>query len=164
MKLRGIFGLLCALLLTSTRGNAQEWNWVQRFQGDKSAATDVGIDAAENVYVAGTLSGTNSIGTNGLVSGDGTNLFIAKFDPFGQPLWSMTAGGVLAKMLVASNGSVFVCGNLVLRDAATSQSFSNVMLARLDEGNIVWTEPLPEGATNAGGMTFAPDETLYLIA
>jgi hypothetical protein len=163
MKLRERFCCVCATLVTAACSDAQEWDWVQRFQGDKSAATAVGVDAAQNVYVAGTFAGTNYIGTNRLTGADGGNLFIAKLNPAGEPLWTLTATGTLGKMLVASNGSVFVCGQLWFQSPTTAQWFSNVFVARLDDGNVTWAESLPDGATPGAGMAFAPDESLYVI-
>src|ERR1041385_7612576 len=136
MRLGRIFCLLCAILLTGAFIQAQQWDWVQRFSGDGTIGTAVGVDDAQNVYVAGTFTGTNYIGTNRIASDSSNNVFFAKFDPFGMPLWTTTARGGLNKMLVASNGSVFVCGSLTFSDSATAQSISNMFVARLDEGNV----------------------------
>ncbi len=164
MQPRGIFCLLCTFAFVHFSLHAQQWDWVQRFSGDSTVGTAVGVDEAQNVYVAGTFSGTNYIGTNRITSGAGDNLFIAKFDSFGTPLWTTTASGVLTKMLVASNGSVFVCGNLTLRDSSNVQTSSNVFLARLDEGSVAWMTPLPQGDAAPASMAFGPDETVYVLA
>src|ERR1051325_6940028 len=162
MRLGRIFCLLCAILLTGAFIQAQQWDWVQRFSGDGTIGTAVGVDDAQNVYVAGTFTGTNYIGTNRIASVTNNNVFIAKFDPFGNVLWTVTACGSLTKMLVASNGSVFVCGVLGFNDPTATQFSSNVFVARLDEGNVIWAEPRPDEAV-PGGLAFGPDETVYVL-
>jgi hypothetical protein len=162
MKLRGTFCLLCALLASDATAQAQQWDWVQRFSGDGTAGTAVGVDDAQNVCVAGTFKGTNYIGTNQFTRNTNDNVFLAKFDPLGMPLWTTTASGSLTKMLVASNGSVFVCGSLSFTNPAIGSSISNVSIARMDEGNLTWVEALPENVAGAS-MAFGPDETIYVL-
>jgi hypothetical protein len=155
--------LLGALLFACLCTHAEQWDWVQRFSGESTVGTTVGVDDAQNVYVGGTFRGTNYIGTNLVTRNTNDNVFIAKFDPFGNPLWLVTASGGATKMLVASNGSVFVCGNLSFTNPATGSSVGNVFLVRLDEGEITWSEPPPQGVAGAGGMAFGPDETIYIL-
>jgi len=163
MTPRGIFGLVCLGVLFSVSARAQQWDWVVRFSGDGTLGTAVGVDDAQDVYAAGIFTGTNYIGTNRIASEAGTNVFIAKFASFGVPLWTMTARGALTKMLVASNGSVFVCGALAFDPPAAASSISNIFLARIDEGKVTWTEPLPENVGCAASMAFGPDETIYVL-
>src|SRR5262249_26249161 len=44
-------------------------------------------DSLGNAYFAGRFGGTNSFGTNVLVSSTPGDLFVAKYDPQGQLLW-----------------------------------------------------------------------------
>jgi hypothetical protein len=136
---------------------------VQRFQGDASAGTAVGVDAAQNVYLAGIFTGTNYIGAHKLDSAGGDNLFLAKFDSFGAVQWVITAAGSLNKMLVSSNGAVFICGNLTLHPPAAPTLTSNIMLARLDEGVLAWAH-FRETDISRLNVCFGPDESLFVLA
>jgi hypothetical protein len=153
-----IFCLLAVMALVA-HTRAQQWDWVQRFQGDASAGTAVGVDAAQNVYLAGTFTGTNYIGAHKLDSAKGDNLFLAKFDSFGAVQWVITAAGSLNKMLVASNGAVFICGQLTLHPPAVFESISGVRLVKVEEG---FATPLPV-AGDIVAMNFAPDGTLFQV-
>ncbi len=74
---------------------AGEVLWVQQAGGTE---TDVGaalaVDAAGNVYLTGSFSGTAQFGETNLTSGGGRDMFLAKYDPNGLLRWACAGGGV----------------------------------------------------------------------
>src|SRR5687767_10698270 len=147
MKARGIFCLLCALLFASTFSQAQQWDWVQRFSGD-STGTAIGVDGNQNVYVAGTFSGTNYLGTNQFVSAGSNDVFLLKLNPDGEVAWSISVGGPLNdsvfRMTVTADGAVFLIGDFtiaaLLPESLPSRvhDVDHVFIARVDDGKFTW--------------------------
>jgi len=102
MKSTGkFFWVVCALLFFAASASAQEWDWVQRFSSD-SSGTAIGVDGEQNVYVAGTFTGTNYLGTNRFVSANGSAAFLLKFNPDGEVVWIMTLGGYIGCLVISS--------------------------------------------------------------
>jgi hypothetical protein len=80
------------------------------FQQNSAAAVDPG----GNVFIAGILTGTVDFGGGPLTSAGGQDVFVAKFDPLGNHLWSKRfgdAGDQLAIEIAATDaGGVAVVG------------------------------------------------------
>ena len=173
MKPRGIFCLLAAALNFSTGTHAQQWDWVRRFSGE-SISTAIGLDTNQNVYVAGTFSGTVFMGTNRFVSAGGNDVFLLKMSPEGEINWALGTGGFtndsIQRLVVANDGALFVVGNFtipasLLNDSAHSGDVSNVFVARVDDGRFTWFKTLPgNGAGHGGGVAFAPDGAVWVVA
>lgn len=192
MKSGGIFCVICGLLFISVHTHAQQWDWVQRFSAD-SSGTAIGVDGEQNVYVAGTFTGTNYLGTNRFVSAGGSDVFLLKLNPDGQVEWAVSTGGdgsdSVHRLAVATNGALFVVGNFTITASLLASSFtnqsgnvSNAFVARVDHGKFTWFETLsPEVAglgaivpvdfshfqssvNGVGGVAFGPDESLWVIA
>ena len=51
------------------------------------------VDSNANAYVAGVFSGTATIGGTTLTSAGDYDIFVAKFDTAGSPLWVVRGGG-----------------------------------------------------------------------
>ncbi len=91
--------------------------WSKRF-GDGSAqyVTDVAVDAAENIFVAGSFGGTLDFG-NGmtLVSNVDLDAFLVKLDPNGNPIWVKKFGGAgpdrIESLSLTKNGDPVVGGS-----------------------------------------------------
>lgn len=60
--------------------------------GDNQQGLSVAVDASGNVLVTGVFSGTLDFGLGPLVSAGGGDLFVAKLDPNGVPIWSVSFG------------------------------------------------------------------------
>ncbi len=91
--------------------------WSKRFG---SAAADtahaVHADAAGNIYVAGRFDGTTNLGGGDLASAGSYDIFLAKYSPNGDHLWSKrfgdTGGGDWAQALaVDRSGNVLMAGS-----------------------------------------------------
>ncbi len=166
---------LFPLLFLTSSVNAQQWDWVRRFHGDASLGRAIGLDGNGNVYVAGTFTGTNLIGTNRLVSAGSSDVFIAKFNPDGAVLWSIGTGGPgddsIRSLVVTTNGALFVSGHFSIHPSllgpATNISpvVSNVFLARMDNGRFSWIDAFStEPGGTSGGIALGPDESVWLVA
>lgn len=153
---------------------AQKWDWVNRFVGSGSEVRSVSLDAEENIYIAGTFSGTNQIGTNTFISAGGTDTFVAKFTSTGVPVWAIGTGGtnddVMGRLVVTTNGTVFICGRfdvdagLLAPGASNIISLGNVFAARIDGGKFSWLDASPpDGALYASSAALGHDETLWII-
>jgi len=71
--------------------------WSQAFANAYTQEeASVAVDAADNVYVSGTFSSNLTIGTNVLMpsAGGGLEVFVAKLDKMGQPIWSKAITGL----------------------------------------------------------------------
>ncbi|MEP7122564.1 MAG: hypothetical protein ABJE95_16700 [Byssovorax sp.] len=67
--------------------------WAKRFGDAKDQhGTDARFDAQGNVVVSGFFYGTIDLGGGVLTSAGGADIFVAKFDPNGMPLWSKRFG------------------------------------------------------------------------
>ena len=79
---------LCATKLTG----AHVWSKVFPAQNDQ-LGTSVAVDSAGNVVIAGIFQDTVNFGGGALVSAGANDIFVAKFSPSGQLLWSQRFGG-----------------------------------------------------------------------
>ncbi len=105
-------------------------------------------DAARNLLITGFFSGTNLIGNSNLVSSGSEDIFVAKFDPAGNFLWTRQAGGTgydEGRGIAAdASGNIFVTG--FFQNTATfgntnftSSGQSDVFVAKYDPaGNLLW--------------------------
>lgn len=73
------------------------FQWVRSFGNcDGERDNRLAIDNANNVYVAGGFHGTQSFGTTTLSStNNGIDIFVTKYDQFGNHIWAKRAGGIL---------------------------------------------------------------------
>jgi hypothetical protein len=80
------------LLVCMDSDGTMKWALSQGGQAP-DAGKSVQIDPSGNIYVSGVFSETMNIGANTLRSLGQLDGFIAKYDPFGQPVWITHAGG-----------------------------------------------------------------------
>lgn len=87
--------------------------WSQRF-GSTGNETGTGIkaDIARNVFVTGYFSDTVDFGGGNLTSAGDTDIFLAKYDPFGTHIWSERFG--TAAQDVGSALAMFPDGGVVM--------------------------------------------------
>ena len=126
--------------------------WSKRF-GDAAIyqeGLDVAADALGNVFVTGYFEGTMTFGATVLTSAGGTDIFLAKLDPSGNPVWAKRFGGAAAQygqsLAVDPQGNVtlladgfgtvdFGAGGL------TSAGDYDMFVARFDPGgNLFWAK------------------------
>ena len=68
--------------------------WSKRFGGTGFGDTGraVAVDGSGNLFVAGSFSATTDFGGGGLVALGSNDIFVAKYDPIGNHLWSKRLG------------------------------------------------------------------------
>jgi hypothetical protein len=155
--LRGLLAFGATLLALGAHAQAPDWqraiapttsptNW--------SVVQETATDAAGNVYVAGSFSGTVTFGATTLTTAGGADAFVAKWDPATQAFaWVQQAGGGaddLAYGLAVSGTSVYVSGTFVSPTAAFgpttlanagSAPTADMYVAKLtDAGAWVWAQ------------------------
>lgn len=117
--------------------------------GALQRVTGVASDAAGNVHVAGYFGGSIDFGGQPLQNVGGSDVFVAKLDAKGKPLWSRSFGTAAeegaAAIATAPDGSVVVTGyftadlwmgNTLLPNKGGSDAF----VAKLDgaTGDVLW--------------------------
>jgi hypothetical protein len=129
--------------------------WAKRFGdvGDQHV-NGIAADAAGNVLVAGTFSGSIDFGGGPLVSvgasSGPTDVFVAKLDPSGAHLWSKRAGDPKAQsaraIAVDGAGNVLLTGTFAGTidfggGALASAGGLDVFVAKLaPDGSVLWSE------------------------
>jgi pimeloyl-ACP methyl ester carboxylesterase len=134
---------------------AQNWQWAEnggsygRDEGEK-----VDVDAAGNIYVTGSFSGTAQFGSTTLVSAGNSDIYVAKLNPNGVFLWARRAGGENdehgSDIVVDKNGGAVVVGSFGSENASFgSLSIDNydrrghhdIFIAKINSsGNWQWVE------------------------
>ncbi len=124
--------------------------WVRRAGGQGyDTASGIAVDAAGNAYVTGAFEGNADFGTNVLTNANASSysdIFVAKLDPTGNVLWTVTAGedsisDVGNAIALDPNGNVLVAGRsgLTTFGAAPVVGNGRIFLAKFDNnGNPVW--------------------------
>jgi hypothetical protein len=89
--------------------------WAKRFgSAAEQAAVSVAVDAARNVFVAGTGAGSFAIGGGSLTNAGATDAYLAKLDATGKHQWSTSFGGSgndsVSDVLVDGSGNVTLVG------------------------------------------------------
>jgi hypothetical protein len=98
-------------LLKYSSGGTYLWSRAFGGSGD-DVAYGVDVDDGGNIAVVGSFQMTMSLGGNPLTSAGLSDIFVAKFSPLGNHLWSLRVGGtgIDVDYAVAVDGS----GNVVL--------------------------------------------------
>ena len=86
--------ILMMLLLRTGAAWGQAWTWGTRPGLGEGFGT--AVDAAGNVYVTGTFSGSALFGATTLLSAGQRDVFVAKYSATGTPLWAVRGGSVAA--------------------------------------------------------------------
>ncbi|MEJ7663131.1 MAG: hypothetical protein WKG07_28110 [Hymenobacter sp.] len=125
-------------------------SWVHTITG--SILFKVAVDAADNVYVVGSFSGTVALGGVTLASRGTGDLLLMKYDPQGTVLWARAGGSAPGNWLsgqalaLDAAGNVYVGGGLGgtaypggSAGTLTSAGKYNIMFAKYtSQGQPVW--------------------------
>jgi hypothetical protein len=126
--------------------------WAKRAGGtNKDAANGIDVDASGNSAVSGEFQGTATFGSTMLTSTNSLpDIFIARYDPSGNVLWALSAGGSAndfgRNIAVDGSGNSYVTGEF-----EGSASFGNttlstsggvdIFIAKYDAaGNALWAQ------------------------
>ena len=175
--------ILCALFALPPLAHAQ---FVATISGESSVFShDIAVDSGGYSYVTGGFTGTADFdpgpGTQELTSVGLRDVFVAKYSPTGDLIWSFQIGGIGAGpglddeglgIDVSSTGSVFVTG--YFQGTAdfdpgsgtvelTSQGFRDAFMASYStDGSLIWARGFGGASDDLGqGLTAFNDETIY---
>jgi hypothetical protein len=125
--------------------------WSKLFGGIKAeTALDVTTDAKGNIVVLGSFTGPIDFGEGPLVSSGGLDMFVAKLDPQGKPIWSKGFGS--GQTLAAARAALDPMGNVLITGyfygsvdlgggMLTSMSGADLFVLKLDpDGNHLWSK------------------------
>jgi hypothetical protein len=154
-------------------GDSGQHKWSERFgEPGVNAEVHVAVDGMDGVLLAGSFAGALDFGAQTLASVGSADLFVAKLDPAGVPLWSTrwgTAGMFIGATGLAASGdggtlvTGFLAGSVdVGGGTLTSSSTWDVFAAKLDgSGGHLWSKSFggPWSVTTMNGPTVAADET-----
>jgi hypothetical protein len=135
--------------------------WSQRF-GDSNAQlpSQLAVDSAGNILVTGYFYGNVDFGGGLLTSAGGADVFVAKFDPDGNHLWSKRFGEANAQfgweVAVDAMGNVLIggsfSGTLDMGGGALT-GWNEMFVAKFDSaGNHLWSKRFG-GSMVLNGMT-----------
>jgi Domain of unknown function (DUF4397)/Secretion system C-terminal sorting domain/Beta-propeller repeat len=153
-------------------------------QGESSTRTDEGKaivqDAAGNLYVTGYFREFIIIGDDTLnsIGNNRRDIFVAKYDQDGAPIWAKTYPGVPSQddrgrgIAVATDGSIYITGEIrgdvnfssIFIDHADGTN-RNGYLAKLDNnGTPIWVNQIESvgGDDRAYGVQIGPDGNIYV--
>jgi len=150
--------------------------WAKNINGsDYEYGGSVATDPAGNVYLAGCFeSRTLSIGNSTLTNAGDYDVFIAKYDPSGNPLWARSAGGNNDdKGSIVSTDAV---GNVYLTGYFESQTISfgantlttagnnDIFVVKYDfSGNVLWAKSAGgNGEDYNKGLAIDADGNVYV--
>lgn len=115
------------------------------------ASFSVAVDENSNSYITGTFTGNFTIGTSSLNFHGGSDIFVAKYDSTGNPVWARSIGGTTEdigrSVAVDLNKNVIVTGEYNSANISfgantfsnNSIGFNDVFIFKFDEsGNEVW--------------------------
>jgi hypothetical protein len=148
--------------------------WSYRFgtSSDEQAATAIGVDSVGNVWITGEIRGSVNFGGGTLSAGSNRDVFIAKFGPNGNHLFSRNYGDsdehhYAYGLTVDAANNVLVTGGY--RDSinfgtssgtslSASSSVSYVFVVKLDSnGGHLWSDGYGDGDQSALGRAITTD-------
>lgn len=133
----------------SGSGGAPPEGWARAFgDGKDQGVVGVASDSAGNVYVVGNFQGSIDLGGGVFTSHGDWDVFLAKLDPNGEPLWQKQFGDQLTDLAggiaVDPSGKVFVTGGFTGAvdfgtGALSSPGDSSVFVAAFSaDGDALW--------------------------
>jgi hypothetical protein len=142
--------------------------WAKQAGGiNQDAGTGIGTDLRGNAYVCGSyFSPSITFGWDTLHNGGSGDIFLVKYDPNGNPIWSRRAGGSgtdeASGICIDPNGYAYLAGSFNSATLAfgssllSNQGNMNLFIAEFDyAGNPVWAESAGGSAYDYGTCAFA---------
>jgi len=130
----------------------EEFQWLTTASGTKymaDDALDIAVDALGNSYITGYFTDQWNMGGKAFTSAGGTDIFVAKLDVSGNPVWAVQAGGEEDDQgigIAVDASGIYVTGFFRLSvafDGTTLNSIddNDLFLAKYDHtGNLLWIE------------------------
>ena len=125
--------------------------------GIGESGQSIAVDASGNSIVSGTFAGTSSFDGVSISSAGERDIFVAKYDPFGNILWAQKAGGTgrdwSLDVTVDSNDDIITTGGFTNTatfsgTSLTSAGGTDIFLAKYDpNGTALWAKRAGGGAS-----------------
>ncbi len=146
-------------------------SWVRGFQSNWNASGgSLNLDRDNNIVVLGGYRGKLLLNGENFQSIGSYDVFIAKFDKNGKPMWAKSAGGnnkeVATKIVTDTKGNYYVTGTfwgdaIFGKTKLKSKGKTDIFLSKLDKnGNFEWTKGFGSKDKEAGTQLFISNEGL----
>jgi hypothetical protein len=159
---RSVATFFLALINIFANAQTPNWLWAKSAGGNFFDETaKMAVDSSGNIYIAGNFSSPfitfdNIVLSNADTNWSGKDIFITKYDPAGNVLWAVRAGGIGVENV--SDITVDVYGNLIIVGSYSGQTsligtatlsntstYNDVFISKYGaSGNFIW-------AKSAGG-------------
>ena len=112
---KSLYLLFISLFLVNSSIYAQcDW-WVKSYGGELADnVTAMEVDDAGNVYITGSFSGSADFGDISVTSYGDKDVFVAKINKDGVPVWVKNAGGIYEDeandIAIDNNGNIYITG------------------------------------------------------
>ena len=145
--------VFCLLSSVFCLSQTPDWIWAKRGGGNvNDFSNSIATDPAGNVIVCGLFnSPTMTIGSTTLTNNGLYDMFVAKYDPLGNPLWALNAGGANDDygnaVAVDAFGNIYVTGYFASNSITfgtntylnVSPGSSDIFIVKFDPaGNFSW--------------------------
>lgn len=139
------------------------WQWAKNAGNTASEnASGIATDNLGNSYVCGYyFSSSFTIGTATLTNNGNYDLYIAKYDNSGNPIWARSFGGTFDDnanaVAIDASGNVYVTGFFISptmvcgTTTLTNSAAGDIFILKFDSsGNLIWAKNMGDGGTNQG--------------
>jgi hypothetical protein len=135
--------------------------WNKRFGDDNSQyANSVAIDSANNIIITGGFGGSVAFGETSLASKDNIDIFLAKFDPSGNSIWSKSFGDTNVqggtKVVIDEKDDILLTGGFYNsvdfgNGSLTSAGGLDIFVARFSSsGDNLWSKAFGDSKDQVG--------------
>ena len=168
----------CASSGDSNDGDAdvpmpQERPWVTQLLGVGSSGRGVTASSDGSVTIVGSFSGQGRLGAIELAAAGQSDVFVAKLDADGQPVWAVSVGGTELDEgnAIASDGGgnsyiVGYCGGSASFGTTTftCRGIADAFVAKLDPaGSFVWATRVGSDAIEVAMSVAVVREAVYVV-
>ena len=135
--------------------------WSRRYgDAEEQYVLDVAVDSGNNIIIVGSFQGRLTIGVDQLDTAGGADIFVAKLDSAGNPLWAQAFGDATEpqraeSVFVDSQGDIWVTGlfsgSVNFGDQTlVANTNADVFLAKLSTaGDVIWSARYGDGAAGS---------------
>lgn len=138
--------------------NAQQWQWTHSYGSSSNVWLESGNEVvydiiSNSIYVAGAFDDTVNIGPYTLISKNGREIFVAKFDTSGTVIWAKQPNSYLQtnvnsaeSIVLDENGNIYLTGwyraaTIFDNDTLTSLGGDNTFVIKMSpSGNVLWAK------------------------
>ncbi len=134
-------------------GQTPNWSWAKNAIGSSSElGFGITTDGLGNIYIVGEFSSSNStFGSYTLTNSGNRDMFLVKYDPFGNVIWAKSAGGTEddagISICTDTEGNIYCTGYFYSPSITFGSTtlnnlgMANVFIVKYDPtGNVVWAK------------------------